>query len=183
MKSSRGEIPATHRSPYRPVEFSVRTKPANHRYRQGVQGSVGVITPLSPLRRPTTRKQVSAHLDCPLNANRQRQATVAGLQAGQELLSATLFPVDQQNSDQVLFEELKNGNPLCLCAWPERARSSDEYPCGPCVRPEWSLHTSRRSPQDRRGLIERWPRPLGSTLAPVPAPPQSRRSSLDCTDQ
>jgi len=65
----------------------------------------------------------------------------------------------------------------------ERARSPDEYPCGPCVRPEWSLHTSRRSPQGRRGLIERWPRPFGSTPAPVPAPPQSRRSSLDCTDQ
>src|SRR5262245_49275668 len=65
----------------------------------------------------------------------------------------------------------------------ERARAPDEYPCGPCVRPEWSLHTRRRSPQGRRGLIERWPRPIGSTPAPVPAPAQSRRSSLGCTDQ
>jgi hypothetical protein len=40
------------------------------------------------------------------------------LQAGQELLNATLFPVGQQNSDHVLFEKLKNGNPLCLYAWP-----------------------------------------------------------------
>jgi hypothetical protein len=54
---------------------------------------------------------VSPHLAYSLNANRQRQATVAGLQAGQEPLSATLFPVGQQNSDHVLLEKSKNGNP------------------------------------------------------------------------
>jgi hypothetical protein len=51
------------------------------------------------------------HLAYSLNAKRERQATVPDLQAGQELLSATLFPVGQQNSDHVLFEKLKNGNP------------------------------------------------------------------------
>ena len=65
-------------------------------------------------------KRVSANLDCLINANRQRQATVAGLQAGQELLSGTLFPVGQQTPDHVLFEKLKNGNPLCLYTWPRR---------------------------------------------------------------
>jgi hypothetical protein len=52
-----------------------------------------------------------SHLDYSLNANRQRHATVAGLQARQEPRSATLFPVGQQNSDHALFEKLKNGNP------------------------------------------------------------------------
>src|SRR5262249_9633265 len=118
MKSSRGEIPATHRSPYRPVEFSVRTKPANHRYRQGVRALFALLPPLSPIRRPTARKQLPAHLDYPLNANRQRQPTVAGLQAGQELLSATLFPVGQQNSDHVLLKKMKNGNPLAVVPGP-----------------------------------------------------------------
>jgi hypothetical protein len=33
------------------------------------------------------------------------------LQAGQELLSATLFPVGQQHADHVPFEKLKNGTP------------------------------------------------------------------------
>jgi hypothetical protein len=42
------------------------------------------------------------------------------LQAGQELLSATLFPVGQQDFDHVLFKKLKNGNPLCLHARPNR---------------------------------------------------------------
>ena len=33
--------------------------------------------------------------------------------SGQELLSATLFPVGQQNSDHVLLEKSKKGNPPC----------------------------------------------------------------------
>jgi hypothetical protein len=102
----------------RPIEFSARTNPANHWLSARRQSGAGVVTHLSPLRWHDSAETGVRHLDYPLNANRQRQATVAGLQAGQEPLSATLLPVGQQNSDHVLFEKLKNGNPPCLYAWP-----------------------------------------------------------------
>jgi hypothetical protein len=78
---------------------------------------VNEYTPQPPMTNHAPRQP-----DCRLKQNRcSGRGTITGNDMCQshKIPKWSPFPVGQQNSDHVLFEKLKNGNPLCLYACPD----------------------------------------------------------------